>query len=163
MIKMTETLIVDGYNIIYAIPEIENELNRDLISARKALESALRRYQIGERSIRRIYVIYDGKGESGHDIEDLGMVKNIYTPRGVSADVEIVNMLKNAERLNKTAVLSRDNFVINHTRAMGANVLSVGSFAKKIAGKRRSFGAVQLSEDEKASINQELKKIWRIK
>jgi len=160
---MIDTLIVDGYNIIHAIPEIENELNKDLISARKALEAALKRYQIGEKSICRIYVVYDGKGESGQDIEDMGLVKNIYTSKGVSADAEIVNMLKSAKGLNKTAVLSRDNFVINHTRAMGANVLSVNSFAKKIAGKRRSFGAAELSEDEKASINQELKKMWGIK
>lgn len=160
---MTEILIVDGYNIIHAIPEIENELNKDLICARKALEAALRRYQAGEKSIRRIYVVYDGKGEFGQNIEDMGLIKNVYTSKEVSADAEIVNMLKSAKGLNKTAVLSRDNFVINHARAMGANVLPVSNFARKIAEKKRSFDAAQLSEDEKASINQELKRIWRIK
>ncbi len=160
---MTETLIVDGYNIIHAIPEIENELNKDLVSARKALEAALRKYQVSEKSICRIYVVYDGKGEFGHDIEDMGLIKNIYTSRGVSADAEIVNMLKSANGLNKTAVLSRDNFVINHARAMGANVLSVNSFFKKITGKKRFLRSAELSEGEKADINQELKRMWGIK
>ncbi len=159
---MTETLIVDGYNIIYAIPEIENELNKDLISARNALEAALRVYRAAERSIRRIYVVYDGKGESGLDIEDKGIVKNVYTAKNTSADIEIVNILKKIKNTGKAAVLSMDNFVINHARAMGADVLPINVFYKKAAKKSGSAAASGLSESEKDSITKELKKIWRI-
>ena len=160
---MIETLIVDGYNIIHAIPEIENELNRDLMSARNALAATLRKYQLHEKSIREIYVVYDGVGEAGQDIEDLGLIKNVYTSKDSSADSEIVNILKNMKKLSKTAVLSRDNFVINHARAMGADILSINSFSKKIAREDMAPRAAELSEDEKESINKELKKIWGIK
>lgn len=158
---MTEILIVDGYNIIHSIPEIEDNLDRDLMSARKALEAALRQYQLRERSIRSICVVYDGKGASGRDVEDAGLIKNIYTSRGTSADEEIVNMLKNSGRPDRTAVLSRDNFVVNHARAMGVDVLSVESFRKKISGKRH-LRVVELSEEEKTSINKDLRRMWGI-
>ena len=62
---MVDTLIVDGYNIIHAIPELENELNESLMSARRALSEALSRYQAGERSIKKIYVAYDSKDGTG--------------------------------------------------------------------------------------------------
>jgi predicted RNA-binding protein with PIN domain len=159
---MTEILIVDGYNIIHAIPEIENKLDRNLMSARSALEAALRKYQLNEKSIREIYIVYDGNGFSGRDVEDMGLVKNIYTSKDSDADNEIVNILKNMKKLNKTMVFSRDNFVINHARAMGADVLSINSFRKKMAGKSGPSRAAELSEGEKAIINRELKAKWGI-
>lgn len=160
---MTETLIVDGYNIIHAIPEIENELNKNLMSARNALEAALRKYQLSEKSIQRIYIVYDGKGVGGQDIEDMGLIKNIYTSKDSSADDEIVNILKNMKKLNKTAVLSRDNFVINHAKSLGADVLSINSFCKKIKGPKKISRPAELSEDEKNTINKELKRMWGIR
>src|SRR3989338_2501055 len=121
---MVDTLIVDGYNIIHAIPELENELNESLMSARRALSEALSRYQAGERSIKKIYVAYDSKDGTG-DIEDMGLVKNIYAPKNSNADKEIVSMLKAAKNPKRIAVLSRDNFVINNARAMGVDILSL--------------------------------------
>lgn len=158
---MIETLIVDGYNIIHTIPELENELNKDLMSARRALTEVLRRYQARERSIKKIYVIYDGKG-SGEDIEDLGLIKNIYTPRHSDADKEIVRLLKNASNPKRIAVLSRDNFVINHIRAMGAVVLSPDAFTKKLHKTKKINSASGLKETEKEDINRELRKIWGV-
>lgn len=159
---MVETLIVDGYNIIHAVPEIENELNKNLMSARNALEAALRVYMAAERSIRRIYVVYDGKGEYGPDVEDKGVVKNVYTAKNTSADIEIVNILKKIKNTGRVAVLSMDNFVVNHARAMGVDILLINVFCKKIAKTRGSAEVAGLSEGEKDSITKELKKIWGI-
>lgn len=159
---MVDTLIVDGYNIIHAIPELENELDKSLMSARRALTGALLRYQAFERSIRRIYVAYDSKDGTG-DIEDTGLVKNIYAPKASSADNEIVKMLKSAGNPRKIAVLSKDNFVVNHARAMGADILSVNEFLKKIRTAKKQAGRPHLSDEEKDDITRELKKIWNIK
>ena len=160
---MIETLIVDGYNIIHAIPQLETELDGALKNARSALEKMLRNYQATEKSIRRIYVIYDSKNRGGGETEDLGLVKNIYASSEGNADGEIVNMLKNASRPGRIAVLSRDNFVINHTRAIGANVLSVENFHRKIAKHKGHSKAISMSNEEKEKINKELKKVWGIK
>ncbi len=159
---MVNTLIVDGYNIIYAIPELENELNKSLMSARRALSEALSRYQAGERSIKRIYVAYDSRDGIG-DIEDMGLVKNVYAPKASNADSEIVKMLKVAGDLKKIAVLSKDNFVINHARAMGAEILSLNKFLKKITTAKKGASRQRLSEEEREGITRELKRIWNIK
>jgi len=159
---MIEVLIVDGYNIIHAIPELENELSKSLMSARHALSEALSRYQAGERSIKKIYIAYDSKDGTG-DIEDMGLVKNIYAPKNSNADKEIVNMLKNAGNPKRIAVLSKDNFVTNHARAMGASVLSLNKFLKKITTAKKSFVRPRLSDEEKDEITGELKRVWGIK
>ncbi|MFH0839864.1 MAG: NYN domain-containing protein [Candidatus Omnitrophota bacterium] len=159
---MIDTLIVDGYNIIHALPELESELAKSLMSSRRALTEALKRYQAGERSIKRIYVVYDSKEGTG-DIEDLGLVKNLYAPKGSSADSEIVRILKGAKSLKKTAVFSKDNFVINHARSMGADVLPVDKFLRKTRSSKNTAKCRVLSEESKEEINRELRKIWNIK
>ena len=159
---MTEILIVDGYNIIHSIPELERELGKSLKNARDALHQALLKYQTLERSIKRIYVVYDSKNSSEGEMEDLGLVKNIYTPSSRSADNEIVALLKNAKKPSRISVLSRDNFVTNHTRAMGANILSPDEFCKKISKREKLLREGGLSQEEKANITKELKKIWKI-
>ena len=159
---MVDTLIVDGYNIIHAIPELENELNESLMSARRALSEALSRYQAGERSIKKIYVAYDSKDGTG-DIEDMGLVKNIYAPKNSNADKEIVSMLKAAKNPKRIAVLSRDNFVINHARAMGVDILSLNKFLKKITTAKKGNSRQRLSDEDKDEITRELKNIWNIK
>ena len=159
---MVDTLIVDGYNIIHAIPELENELNESLMSARRALSEALSRYQAGERSIKKIYVAYDSKDGTG-DIEDMGLVKNIYAPKNSNADKEIVSMLKAAKNPKRIAVLSRDNFVINHARAMGVDILSLNKFLKKITTAKKENSRHRLSDEDKDEITRELKNIWNIK
>ena len=102
---MVETLIVDGYNIIHAIPELEEALDKSLKDARQALANALRYYQSREQSIQRIYVVYDSKGNRTGETEDLGLIKNIYTP-GTSADREIVSLIKDAKKPSRIAVQS---------------------------------------------------------
>lgn len=57
-----ETLIVDGYNIIYKVPELEKLLDKSLETARAGLEGMLERYRAKQRSVGRIYIVYDGKG-----------------------------------------------------------------------------------------------------
>lgn len=159
---MTETLLVDGYNAIHTIPELEILLNKSLDDARRALKKMLHQYQNTEKSIKRIYVIYDSKGSKENRIEDLGFVKNIYVSSVSNADQKIVSILKNAKKPEKIAVLSRDNFVINHAKAMGANILSIEAFCKKIIKRERQAERPKISEEQKEEINEELKKMWGI-
>jgi predicted RNA-binding protein with PIN domain len=160
---MIEILIVDGYNAIHSIPELENELDKSLMSARAALTCLLLDYQQKSRSIKEIYVVYDSKTDLTSHMENIGIVKNIYTARSSNADQEIVSIIKNSNKPAKIAVLSRDNFVINHARAMGANVMPLSDFSKKIAMAKTYKGKSPLSDSEKDEITRELKKFWGIK
>ncbi len=159
---LIETLIVDGYNIIYAIPELERKLDENLKSARSALKEALSRYQATEKSIKRIYIIYDSRSGEGKHIEDLGLIKNIYTSSESNADREIVSLTQDIKKPGRVAVLSKDNFVVNHARANGVNVLAVDTFYKKINKDRKHVSKAGMSEEEKYRINRELRKVWGI-
>ncbi|MBN1872480.1 MAG: NYN domain-containing protein [Candidatus Omnitrophica bacterium] len=157
---MTDTLIVDGYNIMRSIPELDRAMDIDLRGARKMLEFYLLRYSSRERSIKRIYIVYDGKDSINGGAEDAGMIKNIFSPSSSNADREIVNLLKKTERPDRVAVLSRDNFVINHTRVMGARPVPMAIFKKKISDGEHRFKNEPIDEGLKHKINLELKKLW---
>lgn len=159
---MTETLIVDGYNVIYADNRLQKELDKSLMEARRALEKSLRDFQAKQKSIKTIFVVYDSRINNQSEIEDLGLVKNIFVSSAGSADEKIVSILKNLKRPERAAVLSKDNFVMNHARAMGVPILSVGTFFKKITKLSKKEEEVDLTHDAKEKINRELKGIWRL-
>ncbi len=159
---MITTLIVDGYNIIHAIPELERACDRSLEHARLALEELLRVYQRSARSIERIYVIYDSKGPLGYQMEDHGLVKKIFVHAKQNADGEIVALLKNATSPARIAVLSEDNFVINHTRTMGARLLPLEEFIRKVSRPHTPKRSSSLDRDTIHEINRELRKHYGI-
>lgn len=160
---MIEVLIVDGYNVIHAVPALEHSLKCSLKKARSLLEEALRQYQSKEKSIKRVYVVYDSRANTEKRLEDLGLIKNIFVSSSSNADSEIVSLLKSASKTSNIAVLSRDNFVMNHTRAMGANILPIDAFCRKLPRHDRAERKTEIDESEKEEINRELRRLWGIK
>ena len=54
------TLIVDGYNVVHAVPELERQLDRSLEAARDALVSLCRDYRARRGDVARVTVVFDG-------------------------------------------------------------------------------------------------------
>jgi len=55
------TLILDGYNVIHAVPELARHLDRSLQSAREALVRLCQAYRARRGDIGRLYVVFDGR------------------------------------------------------------------------------------------------------
>ena len=54
------TIIVDGYNVIHAVPALARRLDQSLEAAREALLEACRAYRARRGDIARLYVVFDG-------------------------------------------------------------------------------------------------------
>ncbi len=121
-----QTLIIDGYNVIHAIPEIEELLDESLEAARIGLIRFLTEFKGVRKDIRKIFIVFDGKsGELPEETAVSPGITAIYTKDGQEADEKIVEILKDAPKPELITVVSNDNFLYNNTRALGGRIKTV--------------------------------------
>jgi predicted RNA-binding protein with PIN domain len=121
-----KTLVIDGYNVIHAIPELEEMLDESLQAARAGLAQFASGLKGSRKDVERVYIVFDGKGEEGDEEESAGDgVTALYTKKGKDADSKIMELIKDAKNPSDITVISNDNFVYNNTRSLGARVKTV--------------------------------------
>lgn len=116
---MTDHLLIDGYNVMYAWPELRRQMKQSVDGARDALIETV-------RSIRsvdglRITLVFDGKGDKPqveYPGDDNGFAV-LFAPTGISADALIEQIVHKAKKPGQCRVISRDNLVIESIRAAG--------------------------------------------
>ena len=138
---MQKTFIIDGYNVIHKIPELEAKLEESLESARKALAMEISDWK-RKYADAKVYIVFDGKNE---DIPDYSHTKIcgidcIFTRSEESADDLIINMVRHSEDSSVITVISDDNRVRNSCRAYRAQV-QYTSFLHR--SKKKSRGPVK--------------------
>ena len=120
-----KVLIVDGYNAIHKIPEIDELLDESLESARNAITDLAREYKRKYGGIAEVHVVFDGRTEY------MGLSYNkpnqVFSGTG-EGDSSIIRLAQ--KKLDKfhVIVVSDDNRVGNSCRAAGATVISVKKF-----------------------------------
>ena len=127
------TMIVDGYNVIYAVPELARQMDRSLQAAREALVRFCQAYRARRGDIGRVYVVFDGRDAVGFGSREQthGSVTVVFTQKPEEADKRILVLIEAQGGRGRCVVVSNDNEVFNNARAFGASVLSVQEFTKK--------------------------------
>jgi len=125
-------LILDGYNVIHAVPELARHLDRSLQAAREALIRLCQAYRARRGDMARLYVVFDGRDAEafGSSAQQQGSVTVLFTERPEEADARILRVIE-AER-GRCVVVSNDNEVANNARAFGARILSVQAFYRQV-------------------------------
>jgi len=161
-------LIIDGYNAISKIGELEAQKDSSLEDARTAFIRILKDFMAQKNLFEKIFVIFDSKERAlGVRRHLYGKVEVLFTTEHKDADSVIVDMLRNASGEDKISVASDDNFVRNHARVYGCDVISIRQLRDKIILKKPALGSRiherGLHPDKIKDINEELKKRWRLK
>ncbi|MCB9800011.1 MAG: NYN domain-containing protein [Candidatus Omnitrophica bacterium] len=131
-----KTYLLDGYNVIYAIPELRHKLQLKAEFARKALLDECVRYQMSRGDIRHIYVIFDGQEEHETGPQHYaGSVSEIYTRHKEEADERIIRMIRNEEISGELMIVSNDRYVFNRSRSLCASVMSSFDFSQELKKK----------------------------
>ncbi len=131
----SKTLILDGYNVIHAIPELERLLDVSLQAAREGLIRLSEQYRSSHGDIRKIVIVFDGKSEyDGLPSGSRAGVEIIFSS-GESADERILELIQTAKNTDSFIVVSNDNYVSNNSRAMRTSVVPVSEFRNASAGK----------------------------
>ena len=131
------TVLLDGYNVIHAVPELAQQLDRSLDAAREALISLCRRYRTLRGDVSRLYVVFDGNDASaGGPQDDRGGVTVLFTRREEEADERILSLLRAEGGRGRFVVVSNDTYILNNARGLRARVISVREFYERIQPSR---------------------------
>ena len=119
------TTILDGYNVIHAVPELSRHLDRSLQAGREALVRWCQEYQARNSATGKLYIVFDGRREDGWGASEQlhGRVTVVFAQKPEEADQRILRVIESHR--GRCVVVSNDNEVANNARAFGAGILSV--------------------------------------
>ena len=127
-------LIVDGYNAIHKIPEIDDLMDESLEEARGAITDIAKEYQRRDGGIVEVYVVFDGRDE----YEGLSFNKpNQVFSRTGEGDKKVIRLAQEKAGKYHVIVVSDDNYVGNSSRAAGATVITIAQFYSAASKRRR--------------------------
>ncbi|MBC7187766.1 MAG: NYN domain-containing protein [Calditrichaeota bacterium] len=149
-------VIIDGYNMIHAVPDLAARLKQDLGSARIALLQRLCSY-VSNRNLELV-VVFDGA--QVHPVEDARAappgVRVLFSRPPQTADSLIEHLLHNEAHPRSVTLVSADRRLGDVARERGTSVLSPAQFLKRMDKRPRGedladhkFGR-ELSEEEMA-------------
>jgi uncharacterized protein len=115
-------LIVDGYSVIFARPDLRKLHERRTSLAREALIKRLRDYQ--DRTGIRVVVVFDGKGEQVTETAHPGDLHIFYSRRGQTADAIIERLASKYAARFDLSVATSDYLEQQTVSACGAACIS---------------------------------------
>lgn len=127
-----EYLLVDGYNIIFAWPELRSLAEDNMDSARNRLLEALMKYQ-GVRKCR-VIAVFDAYRVQGHieEIIDYGNIHVVYTREAQTADQYIEKFAHDNSKKYSITVATSDGLQQIIIRGSGSAVMSAGELKTEI-------------------------------
>ncbi len=123
-------IVVDGYNLIHAMPELARLVGIDLELARDGLVAKLAVYR-SQRSVR-ITVVFDGRGTAGQQTRPPGGIEVVFSRAPQTADAKIEAMLALEKSPRSWTVVTSDNSIVRYVRDYGAKTIPSSEFAVKL-------------------------------
>jgi len=163
-----EYLLVDGYNIIYAWPELKELADESMDGARMKLLDSLSNYQ-GIRKCR-IIVVFDAYRVQGHleEVNDYHNIHVVYTKEAQTADQYIEKFAHDNQKKYNITVATSDGLQQIIIRGAGCFLLSARELKAEIdeanerikqeyqemQGKDRNYLIDALSPEEKRQMEE---------
>jgi len=123
-------LIIDGYNVIHALPPLARALDVSLEESRRALLAMCEAIRRRRRDVREIFAVFDGDERYGHPSEGARAgARVVFTSRREDADERILSLIRRAGGREPVVVVSNDTYVSNNARAHGAQAWPASRFA----------------------------------
>jgi len=126
-------IIVDGYNFIFTVPELEKHVEANRIeSVRDYVISLFSKYK-GEKEYD-ITVVFDGThAEVLLPKKQISSgVTVIYSKTGINADTEIKNITTRCQNPQDVCIVTYDNDIKRHVRKCGCRIIAPRELYKKI-------------------------------
>ncbi len=139
---MKRTLLVDGYNVIFAIADLRRRMQKDSRPAREALTGLCHLFKSRRHDVGEIIIVFDGREreEALHE-KATPTTTHIYTTADEEADRRIFQIIRTAEDPAALWVVSGDRAVYDRAHSWGAGVMTSLEFAKHVERKDPTAGA----------------------
>jgi predicted RNA-binding protein with PIN domain len=131
-------IVVDGYNLIHAMPELARLVASDLERARDGLVGKLAVYR-SSRHVR-VTVVFDGRGTAAPQTRPPGGVEVVFSRVPQNADAKIENMLALEKSPKSWTVVTSDNSIVRFARDYGAKTIPSVEFAAKLGPATPNLG-----------------------
>ena len=138
--------MVDGYNLIHAMPELARLVNSDLERAREGLVSKLAVYRSG-RNVR-VTIVFDGQSMAAQQGRPPGGIEVVFSRAPQNADAKIKNMLVLEKSPKSWTVVTSDNSIVLYARDFGAKTMPSAEFAAKLGPAIPKLGPNRPLEQE---------------
>ncbi|MFQ5862843.1 MAG: NYN domain-containing protein [Candidatus Brocadiales bacterium] len=128
-------IIIDGYNLIFAVPALEKVLDRESMeTARETLLTALSRHKI--TSGQEFTVVFDGRAQEGEgqgpsQKQIRGGISVIFS-KSTTADEDIENLINSSSNPKNMCIVTSDKSILKAAKASGCRVTRPRDFYKKI-------------------------------
>jgi len=123
-------IVIDGYNLIHAMPELAGLVGNDLERARDGLVAKLAVYRSG-RNVR-VTVVFDGRGATAQQTRPPGGIEVVFSRAPQTADAKIKTMLALEKSPKSWTVVTSDNSIVLYARDYGAKTIPSAEFAAKL-------------------------------
>lgn len=130
-------IVIDGYNLIHATPELARLAAGDLERAREKLIARLAAYRSG-RGVR-ITVVFDGQDLPRQSGNQPGGIEVVFSRAPRTADQQIKSMLSREQSVRSWTVVTSDVSIVRHARDLGALAVRSAEFAARL-GKVAASG-----------------------
>ncbi len=168
-------LILDGYNVIYEIPQLKKAIGLSLESARSDLCCLMQAWKNNHAYSGKIKIIFDGDDAFAGNIQNSCGITCIYTKTGQKADDFIIGMVKMSKNRPGITVVSNDGYVKGNCSSLGAATGEPASLLatarikiRKTTGRKNIKNSnsakipEKVSASEEKEINEFLKEKWKI-
>lgn len=139
-------LVVDGFNLIYKFPELEEYMySNRLREARVGLLRILEKYS-SKLKKPKIHVFFDGKKEKGSEVrKDAYGDLQVYFSIDQKADELIKEYIKFAPRPADLFVVTSDREILAFAKRLGSKIILSEEFAEKV---ERAFNEKPRAEEK---------------
>jgi predicted RNA-binding protein with PIN domain len=138
--------LIDGYNLLFQIPECRKYLDNNLEGARDKLIWHLGTY--AKNYHHKMIVVFDGEGEvSHHQISD-NHIKIIFSGQYEKADPVIKRIIGKNERQKNWIVISSDNEISGYARVCGLKFMTSQNFMNELFKKPEKKNPARDSNDD---------------
>jgi predicted RNA-binding protein with PIN domain len=131
-------VVVDGYNLIHAIPELARLVDIDLERARDGLVAKLAVYR-SQHNVR-VTVVFDGRGDVVPQTRPPGGVEVVFSRTPQNADAKIKSMLALEKSPRSWTVVTSDNSIVIFARDYRAKTIPSAEFAVQLGPKVPHLG-----------------------
>ena len=135
--KITNKILIDGWNVCWKIPEIAANIPGNLHHARRTLNARIKIYFQHRQVMYKI--IYDGQpGMDSHErISEKGEIEFSNDPE--KADHLIIRYLKKHADIFRWTVITSDIKLARAARNLGAAIISAEDFIKKTSNRKSNI------------------------
>ena len=127
-------IIVDGYNVIFKVPELGYSTEKcDIEILRNRFLAILEQYK--EKRKHKLIVVFDGKGHGNSSETRAAGIDVVFSRQDLNADEEIKRMVSNSGNPRHITVITADRDIEQYVKKYGCKVVEPLAFYRDIKRK----------------------------